>query len=270
MSSTLRARRASVTRIGFNGELHEQTDGWQVLGNGYRIYCPVLMRFHGPDNLSPYEVGGRNGYAFVAGDPINYQDPSGHRALPVLPILTAAMAAGALALGAAAVASRVTDDRSQADILGAVAGVLAAGAIAGGLRALYLRNRWPKVGELFIRRGKHKDEVLVHGNTAVTAVGKSGLDGTEFSELLKQKGVGNKPIKLRSCYSANGVAPQGQVVANATGQPVTAYAGRPLYHSILGITLGGSKVRFRPETGVQKEATAIRNREINRLHYTRR
>ncbi|KPZ24850.1 Uncharacterized protein ALO40_05063, partial [Pseudomonas syringae pv. viburni] len=31
-------------RLGFNGELHEPLTEWQLLGNGYRAYNPVLMR----------------------------------------------------------------------------------------------------------------------------------------------------------------------------------------------------------------------------------
>jgi RHS repeat-associated protein len=62
----------------FNGELQDrQTQGY-LLGNGYRIYNPVLARFSAPDNLSPFGEGGINAYAYCAADPINAIDPSGH------------------------------------------------------------------------------------------------------------------------------------------------------------------------------------------------
>lgn len=64
--------------VGFNGELTEAGTGWQLLGNGYRAYNPVLMRFHSPDNLSPFGEGGVNAYAYCEGDPVNLVDPSGH------------------------------------------------------------------------------------------------------------------------------------------------------------------------------------------------
>ena len=63
---------------GFNGEAREQGSGWYLLGNGYRAYNPVLMRFHQPDSVSPFDEGGINAYAYCVGDPINRTDPTGH------------------------------------------------------------------------------------------------------------------------------------------------------------------------------------------------
>ncbi|MEE5149719.1 RHS repeat-associated core domain-containing protein [Pseudomonas alliivorans] len=63
---------------GFNGEYGEPGTDWQLLGNGYRAYNPVLMKFHSPDSLSPFEEGGVNAYAYCEGDPVNGVDPSGH------------------------------------------------------------------------------------------------------------------------------------------------------------------------------------------------
>jgi RHS repeat-associated protein len=64
--------------LGFNGELPAVLTGHYLLGNGYRAYNPVLMRFNSPDNLSPFERGGLNAYAYCEGDPVNNRDPSGH------------------------------------------------------------------------------------------------------------------------------------------------------------------------------------------------
>ncbi|QIU88415.1 RHS repeat-associated core domain-containing protein [Yokenella regensburgei] len=63
---------------GFNGERVDPLTGMYHLGNGYRAYNPVLMRFNCPDDLSPFGPGGINPYAYCAGDPINLTDPSGH------------------------------------------------------------------------------------------------------------------------------------------------------------------------------------------------
>ncbi|WP_446469574.1 RHS repeat domain-containing protein [Xenorhabdus stockiae] len=63
---------------GYNGEWQDPAGGGYHLGNGYRTYNPVLMRFTAPDSLSPFGAGGLNPYAYCLGDPINRTDPSGH------------------------------------------------------------------------------------------------------------------------------------------------------------------------------------------------
>ncbi|PYH76174.1 hypothetical protein BO82DRAFT_369584 [Aspergillus uvarum CBS 121591] len=55
--------------VGFNGLLRDPITGRYHLGNGYRVYNPVLMRFHHPDPWSPFTS---------LGDPINRVDSSGH------------------------------------------------------------------------------------------------------------------------------------------------------------------------------------------------
>lgn len=65
--------------LGFNGEYRDTTTGQSPLGMGYRWYDPLSMRFNALDDLSPFGQGGPNMYAYCAnGDPVNYQDPSGH------------------------------------------------------------------------------------------------------------------------------------------------------------------------------------------------
>ncbi|OKB66575.1 hypothetical protein BHU62_11920 [Serratia marcescens] len=63
---------------GFNGERPDPVSGTYHLGNGYRAYNPALMRFNCPDSLSPFGASGINPYAYCAGDPVNFSDPSGH------------------------------------------------------------------------------------------------------------------------------------------------------------------------------------------------
>ncbi|RRU23522.1 RHS repeat-associated core domain-containing protein [Stenotrophomonas sp. 278] len=77
------------TEIGYNGELHETDGRWQLLGNGYRAFNPLLLRFQSPDDVSPFDVGGLNAYSYCGNDPANHLDPSGHWM----------MGAGAIALG---------------------------------------------------------------------------------------------------------------------------------------------------------------------------
>lgn len=66
---------------GFNGELPDLLTGHYLLGNGYRAYNPVLMRFNSPDSLSPFGEGGINAYGYCRGNPVGQMDPTGH--LPV-------------------------------------------------------------------------------------------------------------------------------------------------------------------------------------------
>jgi RHS repeat-associated protein len=73
-----------VSLLGFNGEHRDPVTGHYLLGNGYRAFNPVLMRFNSPDSLSPFDEGGINAYAYCAGDPVNLVDPTGHSLFSVM------------------------------------------------------------------------------------------------------------------------------------------------------------------------------------------
>ena len=66
------------TRLGCNGQLKEEQTGCYLLGNGYRAFSPLLMRFHSPDSWSPFGDGGLNSYSYTMGDPVNHIDSTGH------------------------------------------------------------------------------------------------------------------------------------------------------------------------------------------------
>lgn len=67
-----------LNSLGFNGERPEAVTGHYLLGQGYRAYNPVLMRFNCPDSWSPFGEGGINSYAYTRNDPGNHSDPTGH------------------------------------------------------------------------------------------------------------------------------------------------------------------------------------------------
>jgi len=91
----------SAALPGFNGEKADPFTGVYHLGNGYRAYNPVLMRFNCPDSLSPFGAGGINPYAYCAGDPINHTDPSGHLSWQAITgIVFSAVSLGLVALSA--------------------------------------------------------------------------------------------------------------------------------------------------------------------------
>ncbi|WP_415842657.1 RHS repeat-associated core domain-containing protein [Pseudomonas reidholzensis] len=64
--------------LGFTGAHCDSFTEHYLLGNGYRAYNPVQMRFNSPDSWSPFGEGGLNAYAYGSGDPVNGSDPSGH------------------------------------------------------------------------------------------------------------------------------------------------------------------------------------------------
>jgi RHS repeat-associated protein len=72
-----------LSLLGFNGEQPDPVTGYYLLGNGYRPFNPVLMRFVSPDNWSPLGRGGLNHYAYCLGNPVSLSDPSGHSAASI-------------------------------------------------------------------------------------------------------------------------------------------------------------------------------------------
>jgi RHS repeat-associated protein len=106
------SQRTASTHLGFNGQRKERPTGWYHLGNGHRVYNPVLMRFHSPDRLSPFGKGGLNAYAYCGGSPVNRTDPSGASWLALLgqgvgSVLNMIFAGAAINRSAAAIVSGI-------------------------------------------------------------------------------------------------------------------------------------------------------------------
>ncbi|ELC6383294.1 RHS repeat-associated core domain-containing protein [Enterobacter hormaechei] len=117
---------------GFNGESVDSVSGNYLLGNGYRAYSPVLMRFTSPDSLSPFGGGGINPYAYCAGDPVNITDPSGHVGMP--DYFWGVMGAAFSILGlAAALLSGGLAIAAAGGVMAALGAASAASLVAGGL-----------------------------------------------------------------------------------------------------------------------------------------
>ncbi|WP_086936707.1 MULTISPECIES: RHS repeat-associated core domain-containing protein [Pseudomonas] len=76
------AENGLLSLLGFNGERPDPVTGHYLLGNGYRVFNPGLMRFNSPDSLSPFGKGGLNAYTYCDGDPLNRRDPTGHFFFP--------------------------------------------------------------------------------------------------------------------------------------------------------------------------------------------
>ena len=126
MASQTDPRLGTRSRVGFNGQLHEFLEGWQLLGNGYRSYSPTLMRFHSADDLSPFGKGGANAYAYCSGDPLNRVDPTGHHWIGW------AAVSGLLVVGAgAATGASLVGDRGVQGVFATVAALSLAGVAVG-------------------------------------------------------------------------------------------------------------------------------------------
>lgn len=60
----------------FQGHWVEPGIGF-MLGGGYRLYAPGLLRFDRADLESPFGPGSINAFAFAGADPLNRTDPTG-------------------------------------------------------------------------------------------------------------------------------------------------------------------------------------------------
>lgn len=128
---------------GFNGERCDPVSGSYHLGNGYRAYNPVLMRFNCPDSLSPFGEGGINPYAYCAGDPVNFTDPSGHMSagagaaigLGIAGIIAAAFTAG-ISLYVASVVGSLTASTAVFSATVATSSVSVSFLVIGGAAAI--------------------------------------------------------------------------------------------------------------------------------------
>lgn len=122
--------RQAETHPGFNGQLKEPSNGWYHLGNGHRVFNPRLMRFHSPDQLSPFGKGGLNPYAYCKGDPLNYQDPTGKWGVPsfLQPILNSLLhTAAPVALTLAPKATGAALQATRFSLAGSITTVAGAG-----------------------------------------------------------------------------------------------------------------------------------------------
>ncbi|QXH57905.1 RHS repeat-associated core domain-containing protein [Pseudomonas maumuensis] len=76
------ANAGKAVALAFNGEYWDAGVDGYLLGKGYRLYSPSLLRFLSADAMSPFGKGGINAYTYCNGDPINNVDPSGRLGLP--------------------------------------------------------------------------------------------------------------------------------------------------------------------------------------------
>jgi len=186
--------------VAFNGERFDAFSSHYWLGNGYRLYQPMLRRFNSPDDSSPFSKGGINAYAFVSGDPVNFIDPTG-KFRQRRPLLTPPrhIEAPAILLG-----KTVTDQPYG--------------------RALLIA--YPDDGTTVIKG---------HGHATSGTIG--GYKPKEVLKLMKEEKLelADGPIHLFSCVGGRQnrddpfLKPTGQRLANLTKRPVMTYK-EPVSH----------------------------------------
>ncbi|POA20265.1 hypothetical protein C1886_09495 [Pseudomonas sp. FW300-N1A1] len=112
------AENGLLSLLGFNGERPDPVTGHYHLGNGYRQFNPVLMRFNSPDSWSPFGEGGVNSYAYCSGDPVTKVDKTGHFGRAIAAIFFVAAGIGSVAGG---IEILKKDNKTTLDYIGAAA-----------------------------------------------------------------------------------------------------------------------------------------------------
>ena len=281
MPFTLRARAASAARMGFNGELHEQPQRWQILGNGYRAFNPVLSRFHSADDWSPFDEGGMNAYAYCGVDPINNADPTGH----FLHWVALGAAMGAVGTGVGGLIASNAGNHELAERMGNVAlglgiGAVAAGALATARWALRSRSgsshSTADLQTQGVRAWKdhapklrlREDRVVVQTHTgpfANVVLKRGKLTWVSSSELARRvksavpRSEWGKPVQLIGCSPAyGGKASSAQRFADVWEGPVLA-SRRTVYSDAFGrMTYKPDDWRvFQPQRGPGRWRTAM-------------
>ncbi|MBI6918667.1 MULTISPECIES: RHS repeat-associated core domain-containing protein [Pseudomonas] len=201
------------TLLAFTGQPVDPLTGCYHLGNGRRIYNPVLMRFQSPDSFSPFSIGGLNTYAYCGDDPVNRVDPSGASWLSKL-ISGVSMISSSVTLGGAVtrtarnVVNRLESQQS---------------------RSFYsppsLRSR---VGNTaFFYTG-----VMGVGGTALSGV-EQGWIGNVLTSNGRRLGVGNAVGNITGGLFSNAEA--AQAVWRGVGQPGVS-AGRVAWETMYEVT----------------------------------
>lgn len=183
--------------VKFNGMMTDNLLCMQHLGYGYRIYNPLLRRFHAQDSMSPFGRGGVNSYAYVYGDPLNYADPTGHYGV-VSDIV--------IPRKGIAIASEITKKKNTRLTI-----------IGHGIE-MESNSREKRYGESgFMSYLTDRGELSNIGpGQLLEDVKKSGFYIESF-----------KKVRLVSCYSADGVFPMAKKFKiAAAGVSVTGYSGK--------------------------------------------
>ena len=195
-----------ISLLGFNGERADPVTGHYLLGNGYRAFNPVLMRFNSPDSWSPFGRGGINSYGYCGGEPINRVDRNGHF----------------FGLGSLIKKPKFAMLKRLGRVIGLK--VKRAFNVEELAEGVYKYEYPSKRGNTLVvdaHGGKRPN-----GDTVMYSV-KTYFDAEFLFHKLEGRGVDFRKfneVELISCHLAEGAFPQ--QMADLTGLPVKAYKGR--------------------------------------------
>lgn len=219
---------------GFNGERADPLTGMYHLGNGYRAYNPVLMRFNCPDSLSPFDAGGINPYAYCAGDPVNHTDPSGHMSWQaaagitagVIGLCAAVFTAGASIAAAGSISAALSAASASSLMIGALGVVSDITAIASGV----MEDTYP-----------HESAMLGWVSLGTGMMGGIVATGSVACRLAARKSIQNIPklnhgsIRLTDNIAGKGpvwhaIEHNGKMIYGSDRKIVGCHIATPLPH----------------------------------------
>ena len=202
--------------LGYNGERFVALTGHYLLGNGYRAYNPVLMRFNSPDSLSPFGKGGVNAYVYCGADPVNRVDPSGHVRLP-----------------------RFLNGPQRVARLGPPRAQEFTHYVEDGFAEAMVARRYPDAqktqvysdGFVFQDKGGTRTTVVAHGDPGRVTLDWRQRSGSQLVDFLKANGAitaQTEKIRTLACHSAElGMNSLAATVARRSGLPTKGYEGMP-------------------------------------------
>lgn len=261
-----RNEEAGNSAVAYCGELRETEVGWYLL-DGYRVYNPVLMRFHSPDAASPFGEGGLNKYAYCSGDPINRIDPTGESWLDWLMIgigvigtaIGVALSAGTLAPAASALlAGTITASQGLALSSAALGVVSASTSVASAaLNEAGHEEAGGILGWVSMGTGIASAATGIASSAGKAASGLSKRVGSLKAEGLSRKtankvaGSLNRRTKGRLIFEANLGDHDVYFHDNLFGQNIVAYE-----------THGSKTGQLMNSRGVMTSARAVAQQDI--------
>ncbi|MCL6700746.1 RHS repeat-associated core domain-containing protein [Pseudomonas sp. T1.Ur] len=213
-----------LSLLGFNGERPDPVTGHYLLGNGYRAFNPVLMRFNSPDSWSPFGEGGLNAYAYSI-DPLNFLDLTGHTPQPIKNLFKVLPG----------VTRTITRTRAVSK--------MNVGAQKLAVQPGKMENIRPINEDIFsfedLHRGAKRLNILAHGSPSSSKNGyhrigsaREALSPDDLYDAGTKAGVNfidSDKIRLLICFSANGNSNSFAArLAQLTGKPVKGYVGKVL------------------------------------------